>query len=421
MDDELYEVFSTFIVHHSPFLKVPKALSFRSGLGSVLFWSVISAAFIGPGTVTTCSMAGSRFGLDLLWTLTFSTIGTIVLQEAAARVTIASGLTLGELLTKIYGLRVRWLLVILFCAVAVGCAAYQAGNILGAVSGLSLLTADHVTFLNPQLVTVLLGLVCIGLLWQGSTRLIANFLGLVVFIMGVAFAYVAANASPTPSELTTALFVPSLPANATVLAIGLIGTTIVPYNLFLGSGIGQTQSLLEMRWGIGIAVLIGGFISMAILVSGTLVTGDFSFQNVSHTLSGRLGNWAGALFAFGLFAAGFTSALTAPLAAAITAKSLLGWSENSPAYKAVWLTVMAVGLTFGLLGIKPIPVIVLAQAANGLLLPVVTVFLFIAINKKTIIPEAYRNRMWQNALMLIIVSVTAFLGLRNVWQALMSN
>ncbi|GAB2544687.1 Nramp family divalent metal transporter [Spirosoma aerophilum] len=366
-------------------------------------------------------MAGARFGLNLLWTLTFSTLGTIVLQEAAARVTIASGLSLGELLTRTYGVRIRWLMVVLFASVAIGCAAYQAGNILGAVSGLSLLTANSGPLLTPRLLTLLLGFVCLGLLWKGSTRLIANFLGLIVFLMGIAFAYVATNASPTVPELAAALVIPSLPPDSTVLAIGLIGTTIVPYNLFLGSGIGQTQSLSEMRWGISIAILIGGLISMAILVSGTLVTGEFSFQNVAQTLSARLGSWAGALFAFGLFAAGFTSALTAPLAAAVTAKSLLGWDENSMAYKAVWFSVMAVGLTFGLLGIKPIPVIVLAQAANGLLLPIVTIFLFIAINNKTILPATYRNRLWQNLLMLIIVGVTAFLGLRNVWIAIQAG
>lgn len=398
-----------------------KSLSLRSGLSSVLFWSVISAAFIGPGTVTTCAMAGSRFGLDLLWTLTFSTLGTIILQEAAARVTSASGLSLGELLRHTYGPRIRWILVMLFTAVALGCAAYQAGNIIGAVSGLSLLTAGFSKTLSPQLLTILLGIVCLSLLWQGSTRLIANFLGLIVFSMGVAFAYVAASASPNPVELATALVVPSLPPDSTVLAIGLIGTTIVPYNLFLGSGLGQSQSLSEMRVGITLAVLIGGFISMAILISGTLVTGEFSFQTVAQTLTTRLGRWGGGLFGFGLFAAGFTSALTAPLAAAITAKSLLGWSEGSTAYRAVWLIVMAVGLTFGLLGVKPVPVIILAQAANGLLLPIVTLFLFMAVNNKTLLPVAARNRLWQNIAMLIIVGVTAFLGLRNVWLALATS
>ncbi|CAN5312865.1 Nramp family divalent metal transporter [soil metagenome] len=393
---------------------MPKSLSIRSGLGSVLFWSVISAAFIGPGSVTACAIAGSKFGLDLLWALTFSTLGTIVLQEAAARITIASGLSLGEVLTKAYGSHIRWLMIVLFIAVALGCAAYQAGNILGAVSGLSLLFPA----IPSQLLTLLIGVVCIVLLWQGSTRLIANFLGLVVFIMGAAFTYVAVSASPPVGEIAKALVIPSLPSNSTVLVISLIGTTIVPYNLFLGSGIGQNQSLAEMRWGISIAVLIGGLISMAILISGTLVTGDFTFQNVAQTLTARLGSWAGALFAFGLFAAGLTSALTAPLAAAVTAKSLLGWTEGSTTYRAVWLLVMIIGLTFGLLGVKPVPVIVLAQAANGLLLPVVTVFLLIAINNKSLLPIQYRNKLLQNIILLIVVGVTAFLGLRNLYLAL---
>lgn len=362
-------------------------------------------------------MAGSRFGLNLVWTLTFSTIGTIVLQEAAARVTIASGLSIGELLRQSYGSRIRWILIALFVSVTLGCAAYQAGNIIGTVAGLTLLTSSVTTATSPQLLTILVGTACLALLWQGSTRLIASFLGLIVFIMGIAFAYVAASASPNPLELAKALVVPSLPVDSTVLAIGLIGTTIVPYNLFLSSGIGQSQSLSEMRWGISLAVLIGGFISMAILISGTLVTGDFSFQLVAQTLTTRLGTWAGALFGFGLFAAGFTSALTAPLAAAITAKSLLVWPEGSTAYRSVWLLVMGIGLTFGLLGVRPVPVIVLAQAANGLLLPVVTIFLFMAVNNKTLLPKASRNRLWQNVALLIIVIVTAFLGLRNLWLA----
>ncbi|MCY7360346.1 MAG: Nramp family divalent metal transporter [Rudanella sp.] len=389
---------------------MPKSLSLRSGLGSVLFWSVISAAFIGPGTVTACSMAGSRYGLSLLWALTFSTIGTILLQEAAARITIASGRSLGEIVAGTYGLNTQTVPGLLFAAVALGCAAYQAGNILGAVSGLSLLTG-----LPVPVLTLLVGAICTALLWIGSTRLIANFLGLIVFLMGIAFAYVAVSTSPNTTELATSLVVPTLPNGSLVLVIGLIGTTIVPYNLFLGSGIGQGQSLGEMRWGIGVAVLIGGLISMAILMAGTLVTGDFSFQNVAQTLSGRVGPWAGSLFAFGLFAAGFTSALTAPLAAAVTAKSLLGWPETSMKYRAVWLVVMGVGLLFGLLGVKPVPVIILAQAANGLLLPIVTVFLLLAVNNRRLVPNAYRNSLWQNLAMGLVVAVTAFLGLRNVW------
>jgi manganese transport protein len=399
---------------------VPKYLSLRSGLSSVLIWSVISAAFIGPGTVTTCAITGSRFGLDLLWALTFSTFATILLQEAAARITLASGLSLGELLTKAYGQRIRWVIVALFGAVTLGCAAYQAGNILGAVAGLSLLIGVPTGGLPTQILTAVVGMICAGLLWQGSPRFIASFLGLVVFGMGIAFAYVAWSASPAMGHLSKSLIIPSIPTGSMVLVIGLIGTTIVPYNLFLGSGMGQTgtrQSLAEMRWGIGIAVLIGGLISMMILISGTLIAGEFTFLNVAQTLATRLGSWAGALFAFGLFAAGFSSALTAPLAAAITGQSLLGWRVQSTAYRATWLGVMAVGMTFGLLGAKPVPIIVLAQVANGLLLPVVAIFLLIAVNNKTLLPAAYRNNFWQNIALVAIVCITAFLGLRNIWLA----
>ncbi len=397
---------------------VPKYLSLRSGLSSVLIWSVISAAFIGPGTVTTCAVTGSRFGLDLLWALTFSTLATIFLQEAAARITLASGLSLGELLTKVYGQRIRWVIVALFGAVTLGCAAYQAGNILGAVSGLSLLIGVPTGGWPTQILTAVVGMVCAGLLWQGSPRFIASFLGLIVFGMGIAFAYVAWSAAPDLGHLSKSLIIPSIPPGSMVLVIGLIGTTIVPYNLFLGSGMGQAsaeQSLAQMRWGIGIAVLIGGLISMMILISGTLITGEFTFLNVAQTLSTRLGSWAGTFFAFGLFAAGFSSALTAPLAAAITGQSLMGWRVQSTAYRATWLGVLAVGMTFGLLGAKPVPIILLAQVANGLLLPVVTIFLLIAVNNKTVLPAAYRNNIWQNAALITIVFITAFLGLRNIW------
>ena len=87
------------------------------------------------------------------------------------------------------------------------------------------------------------------------------------------------------------------------------------------------------------------------------------------------------VFAIGLFAAGFTSSITAPLAAAITLKSVgsasQDWSEKSLRYRLGWGVVLLTGLIFGVTGVKPVPVIILAQAANGLILPVVSIFLWI--------------------------------------------
>lgn len=415
----MIELLTTFIIHSSSFIiyRMPKSLSFRSGLGSVLFWSVISAAFIGPGSVTACAIAGSQYALQLLWVLTFATLGTVWLQEAAARITIATGQDLGQVIVQTYtGRRGRLIAWALFGAIFLGCAAYQAGNILGAVSGLALLTGLPV----PTL-TVGVGLICAILLWIGSTQNLANFLGLVVFSMGGAFVYVAFGTPVSPTGLTKALVVPAIPSGSLLLINGLIGTTIVPYNLFFGSSITPGQSLGEMRLGIWVAVILGGIISVALLLAGLLIPNDFSYPHMAQVLTDRLGSWAGSLFAFGLFAAGFASSLTAPLAASITAQSLLGIRKNSAAYRGIWIAVLATGLTFGLLNVTPIPVIVAVQAINGILLPFVTVFLFMAVNNRTLLGDSYRNSFWQNIAMSLVVLVTAILGGWNVWLAVFAD
>ncbi|WP_040760793.1 Nramp family divalent metal transporter [Spirosoma panaciterrae] len=395
---------------------MPKSLSLRSGLGSVLFWSVISAAFIGPGSVTACAKAGSQFGLDLLWVLTFATLGTVWLQEAAARITIATGNDLGQVITQTYtGARGKWVAWSLFLAIFLGCAAYQAGNILGAVSGLALLTGASV----PTL-TVGVGIMCIILLWVGSTQNLANFLGIIVFAMGGAFVYVAFGAPVTPADLTKALIVPNFPSGSLLLINSLIGTTIVPYNLFFGSSIVPGQSLSEMRLGIWVAVVLGGIISVVLLLAGLLIPGDFSYPHMAQVLTDRLGAWAGSLFSFGLFAAGLASSITAPLAAAVTAQSLLGVRKNSPTYRGIWLVVMLTGLGVGLSNVNTIEVIVAVQAINGILLPFVTIFLFAAVNNRILLGDTYRNSLPQNLAMGLVVLVTAILGLWNVWLAFQS-
>ncbi len=397
---------------------MPKQISIRRGLVSVLFWSIISAAFIGPGTVTTASNAGALFGLNLVWALLFSIFATIVLQEAAARITIASGKSLGEIIAYKYSKqgksRLRFLL---FFAVAFGCAAYQAGNMLGALSGLQLF------FRFPQgWATVGLGIFCVALLWIGSFRIIANILGLVVALMGVLFCVVAFRVDIPGSEWLAGFFFPKAPEGSLLLVISLIGTTIVPYNLFLASGISSRQSVQEMRLGITLAILIGGVISLAIMIVGTAVEGVFSFEALAEAMANRLGPWAITFFGLGLFAAGMSSSITSPLAAAVTARSLFGaeneeWSVHSKNFRLVWGVILGIGMIFGFLNVKPIPAIILAQAVNGILLPVVAIFLLFAVNDKTLLPKAYTNSLISNLFMLVIVGVTCFLGFYNLIKA----
>jgi Mn2+/Fe2+ NRAMP family transporter len=220
----------------------------------------------------------------------------------------------------------------------------------------------------------------------------------------------------------TGLLVPSIPAGGTVLVLGLVGTTVVPYNLFLGSALARDCELGEMRWGLAVAVIGGGIISLGVLVVGSALGGGLEYERLAAVLGDRLGHGADVSLAIGLFAAGFTSAVTAPLAAALTARSLLGekndpnWVEGSIRYRMVWIVVLVTGMAFGVADVKPIPVIILAQAFNGLLLPLVAAFLWVAMNDRDLLGEGVNSR-FQNLVMAVVVLVCVVLGLRGLAAA----
>jgi manganese transport protein len=386
---------------------------------SILFWSIIAAAFIGPGTVTTAASAGAAHGYALVWALGFSVLATLVLMEAATRLTIVSGRNLAEAIREQFSGGPSGLLVLLLVlgAIVVGNAAYEAGNILGAVAGVQL-GAE----VAPWAATLVIGLVSGALLWLGTPRTVAHILSVTVAAMGVAFLVTAVSLRPDAGELVASLLIPSTPAGSGLLILALVGTTVVPYNLFLGSGLAEGRELGEVRFGLAIAVLLGGLVSMGVLVVGSAVDGPFTFEALADALALRLGPWAGALLALGLFAAGFSSATTAPLAAAVTARGLFEdgsgrWEDRAWRYRAVWGGILLVGVGFGVAGVRPIPAIILAQALNGILLPFAAVFLLVAINDGRLMKEGTLNGPISNTLMVIVTAVAVLLGTSGILRA----
>jgi Mn2+/Fe2+ NRAMP family transporter len=387
----------------------------------ILFWSVISAAFIGPGTISTASKAGSSFGYELLWALLLSTIGCIILQEAAARLPLISGHNLGEAISKRYGKR-SFAAILALSAIIVGGIAYEAGNILGAVSG-----AGLVLGIDSRWLVLGIGVIAGTLLWRGSYRLLAQLLGIVVAMMGTAFLAVVVQLGIDWGAFFEGLLIPTLTENSGWLVIGLIGTTIVPYNLFLGSGIQQEGDIKSMRVGLVVAIALGGLISMIVLMAATGLEEPFSFGVLADYMEAKIGVTGSWLLGFGLFAAGFSSAITAPLAAAITVESILGKKEKAlPATQSkrgrwVWIAVLAVGMLFGLLtdgkNATPEAVIIAAQVLNGLLLPAISILLFLLVNDRQLIPEDKLNPLPSNILLLLMVGTTSFLGLVQLLKA----
>lgn len=393
----------------------------RKRIVNILFWSVLSAAFIGPGTITTAASAGASYQFTLLWALLFSVMACIVLQEAAARLTLISGRNLGETIFQRFkdSIAGRGLAYLVLISIVMGCVAYEAGNILGAVAGAALLTD-----ISTPILTLIVGGGCIALMWFASIRQIAQLLGIVVAVMGLCFLTTAILKKPSLADLFTGLAIPAMPGGSELLVIGLIGTTIVPYNLFLGSGLKHAQNLQEMRFSLSAAIIMGGIVSMAVLIVGSSVQGEFTYKALAETMGAELGGWAATFFGIGLCAAGFSSALTAPLAASLTAQSILGyrnpeqWKPGSSRFRAVWLIVLLTGIIFGVLQVQPIPAIILAQAFNGIILPFIAIFLWLMINNAQLLNRSVINSTSGNVIMGVVVFITLILGLTNIAKAL---
>jgi manganese transport protein len=390
---------------------------------------LVTAAFIGPGTVTTASIAGAQYGFALLWALLFSILATIVLQEMAARLGLVARLGLAEALRTAYGH--SWFgtmaVVLVITAIGFGNAAYEAGNITGAALGLENITGIAVTTWS-----LAVGLLAGLLLAWGRYALIEKLLVVLVLLMSLVFLLTLLMVGPSLGELLGGLLIPRIPEGSLLTVLALIGTTVVPYNLFLHASAVQEKwpadgntatNLHQARLDTSLSIGLGGLITLAIMSTSAVAffgtEGSFSAASMARQLEPLLGAHARYFFAAGLFAAGLSSAVTAPLAAAYAVCGALGWSRDlrSTRFRLIWISVLACGTLFAILGTSPLTAILFAQAANGFLLPICAIFLVMVMNRRDLLGD-YRNGRLVNILGTGVVSVTVGLGLWKILQVL---
>ncbi len=388
---------------------------------------LVAAAFIGPGTVTVCTLAGVGFGYALLWAMLFSVFATIVLQEMSARLGVITQKGLSEVIrTEIKNPVFKTVVIVLMLsAIVVGNAAYEAGNISGGVLGLETLFGNpsvEIGVFDVNVFSLIIGLVAFLILTIGNYKTLERILVTMVVVMSVAFLVTAILTKPNLIEVFKGLFGFKMPKESVLTVVGLIGTTVVPYNLFLHTALvkekWRTESDLQYaRKDTIVAVVLGGVVSMCIIISASAIQTK-TISNAADLALGLeplFGSFSKYFMAIGLFSAGITSAITAPLAAAYVASGCLGWSTNlkSKTFKGVWLFVLVLGVVFSSLGIKSIELIKFAQVANGLLLPLVAVFLIWVMNKSELLGK-YKNSLLQNVVGIVILLVAIFLGLKSV-------
>ncbi|WP_159947077.1 Nramp family divalent metal transporter [Polaribacter septentrionalilitoris] len=389
--------------------------------------TLVAAAFIGPGTVTICTLAGVNFGFNLLWAMLLSIIATIVLQEMAARLGIISQKGLSEVVREEVNnpFFKQFITLLILAAVVVGNASYEAGNISGGILGLETILGKHtIDFgsVSLNVMSLLIGIVAFMLLYIGNYKFLEKALVTLVLLMSISFLITAIITKPNVLDILNGLFFPKFPERSILTIIGLVGTTVVPYNLFLHA------SLVKERWSKKedlslakkdtlISIVLGGLVSMAIIVSAAAIqtTNITNAADLAKGLAPLYGEFAKYFLALGLFAAGITSAITAPLAAAYVAKGCLGWKVGlkSKKFRIVWMSILFLGVLFSSIGIKPIEIIKFAQVANGMLLPIIAGILLWIMNKKSVLGK-FINSKTQNILGVVILAITIFLGVKGI-------
>lgn len=390
--------------------------------------ALVAAAFIGPGTVVTASLAGANFGYALLWALLFSIVACVILQEMSARIGLVTQAGLGEnIRNNLTSGWLRWLaLLLVFSAIVIGNSVYQGGNLSGASLGASELIGP-VPLLDNWLSNawaLVVGVIALLILWSGNARVIEKALIGLVLLMSIAFVGTFLLTDPNWGAMFAGTFGFSIPTGATLTVVALIGTTVVPYNIFLhASSVSKkwktAEELPAARRDLFLSIPFGGLISMAIVA--TAAAAFFGQQieiesagDLAESLRPLFGDGATYLMAIGLFAAGISSATTAPLASAYALCGIMGWSVNlrSRAFRVIWFTILVIGIVISSVGIKPVTVIWFAQVANGILLPVIVGFLWWLCHSPLL--GKYRNSLLQNILAAIIFLISVVLSGRSL-------
>ena len=381
---------------------------------------LIAAAFIGPGTVTLCTIAGASFGYTLIWAIILSIFSTIILQEMSLRIGLITKMNLAQIIrinikSKFLN---RLLLVLIISSILIGNAAYEAGNITGASLGIS-------AILNTQTINyipIFIGLIAFVVLYQGDYKFLERSLVFLVLIMSISFFITAIITKPDINALINGVITPKIDSNNLTIILGLIGTTVVPYNLFLHSSLvsekwNSVNKLKVARFESFFSILIGGLVSLSIIITAASVNNKDvnGVIDLAKGLEPLYGNFAIYFLGIGLFASGITSSITAPLAAAYVAKSCFGWQDSlkSKKFRAIWIIILIIGVIVSMVKINPIEIIKFAQFSNSLLLPIIAIILLWLINNKNIISNKYSYR-YQNIFGSLIVIISIILGTKGL-------
>ena len=296
---------------------------------------LISVGYMDPGNWATDLAGGSQFGYALLWVLLMSNIMALLLQSLSARLGIVTQRDLAQASRETYSRPINY---ILYFLAEIAIAACDLAEVLGMAIGLNLLF--DISLINGVMITVLDTFLLLFLINKGMRKMEAFIIALVA-IIGFSFLFEMIFAQPDVTKVLTGL-IPTMPSEAALyIAIGIIGATVMPHNLYLHSSLVQTRKFDRSKAGIKqalkynfidstIALNLAFFVNAAILILAAATfhkNGLFEvaeIQDAHRLLEPMLGSkWAPILFAVALIAAGQSSTITGTLAGQIIMEGYL--------------------------------------------------------------------------------------------------
>ena len=384
----------------------------------------MAAAFIGPGTITMCSIAGAQFKYGLIWALIVSIILTMFIQLTAIRIGLTTKNTLSNLIKNQFqnGLLKYTSILLIISAIFIGNSAYEAGNISGAVMGFELLFGDSFQFNQINIFSILSGMLALSLIIFGNNKVLEKILIILVLIMSFSFVFTVFIVGVDFNLLFSSSNFFSFPSDSILTIAGLIGTTVVPYNIFLHVALvnnrwESSRDLKFANFDTIVSISIGGLISLCILLTaaGLNNTDILNAVDLANNLEPLYGNFSKYVIALGLMSAGLTSSITAPIAAAYVVCGCFGFSTNrkSIIFKIIAVIVLLIGVIFSSIGISPIEIIKFAQVTNGILLPLIVIFLLFLANNTRLLKNK-TNNTFQNILGLIVIGFCLLLCYRSL-------
>lgn len=401
-------------------------------VGRALATAGAALAFVGPGMITsnvdndaggiyTYSLAGARYGYDLLWILVPVLLALVVVQEMGARMGAVTGKGLADLIREEFGLRVTFVLMIAVLFTNVGNAA---ANFAGLATSLEL-------FGISRWLSVPTGAVLVWWLVVFGTYKSVEKAFLAACLLYLAYPLSMLLAKPDWGEAARGLTTPVFPADLAGLAmvVGIVGTTIAPWmQFYLQSSFVEKEvqaadypkARLDVVVGSVLAVAVAG--SVVVACAATLhpagVTSIGSAAEAARALAPLAGRYAEILFALGLANASLFAASILPLATAYSVCEGLGLEAGvnrrfaeAPEFYWLYTAIIAVGAGMILVpGVPLLKIILLSQVLNGVLLPAILVFMALLINRTALMGTRVNGPLW-NAVVWSTTGVLVVLAL----------